>query len=144
MPTSKGEAHHAQKSIEKERGNAAARRQTDRFQKVEPGGIWQATTASRVADETLQSGSVLAEAAQEIATAWAHYAEEIMRHTAEANQALLRARTLTEMLEAQGILLRNTMQAFVEQSARIAGAASRMTTVPFHALRQASAEQTRR
>jgi len=36
-------------------------------------------------------GSALAEGAQEITAAWARYAEEVMRHTSEASQALLRA-----------------------------------------------------
>jgi hypothetical protein len=37
-------------------------------------------------------------------------------------------------------LLRNNMQAFMEQSNRIADAASRMATRPFEALRQTNAE----
>ena len=43
-----------------------------------------------------------------------------MRHTSEASQALLRARTFTEMLEVQAKLLRENMQAFLDQSVRIA------------------------
>ena len=39
-----------------------------------------------------------------------------MRHTSEASQALLRARTFTEILEVQAKLLRDNMQAFLEQS----------------------------
>ena len=91
-----------------------------------------------------RSGEVLAEGAQEITAAWARYAEEVMRHTSEASQALLRARTFSEMLEVQANLLRGNMQAFVEQSARIAEVASRMATGPFEALKEASVKQTRR
>ena len=43
-----------------------------------------------------------------------------MRHTSEASQALLRARTFTEILEVQAKLLRENMQAFLDQSVRIA------------------------
>jgi len=65
-----------------------------------------------------------------------------MRHTSEASRALLRARTLSEMLEVQAKLLRDNMQAFLEQSARIAESASRIATRPLEALKEASSEQT--
>jgi hypothetical protein len=45
-----------------------------------------------------------------------------MRHTSEASQALLRAQNFTEMRDVQARLLRSNMQAFVEQSGRIADA----------------------
>jgi hypothetical protein len=64
-----------------------------------------------------------------------------MRYTSEASQALLRARTFVEILEVQGNLLRNNLQAFLEQSARIAEATSRMGTRPIEALQQTTAEQ---
>jgi len=49
-----------------------------------------------------RSGSALAECTQEITAAWARYAEEVMRHTSEASQALLRARTFTEIFGGAG------------------------------------------
>jgi hypothetical protein len=64
-----------------------------------------------------------------------------MRNTSEASQALLRARDFTEMLDVQGHLLRNNLQAFLEQSARVAEAASRMATRSFEASRQTTQEQ---
>ncbi len=73
-----------------------------------------ATTAAR------RSGSAVADCAQEITAAWARYAEEVMRHTSEASRALLRARTFNEMLEVQAKLLRDNMQAFLDQSVRVA------------------------
>ena len=91
-----------------------------------------------------RSGSALAEGAQEITAAWARYAEEVMRHTSEASQALLRAQTFNEMLEVQARLLGDNMQSFLDQSTRIAEAASRMATRPFVAPKEASAEQARR
>jgi hypothetical protein len=104
----------------------------------------QATEASAAAArEALRSGSAVASDAQEITAAWARYAEEVMRHTSEASQALLRARTFAEMLEVQAKLLRDNMQSFVDQSARIAEAAGRMATRPFNALKEASGDQTR-
>ena len=80
---------------------------------------------------------------QEITAAWARYAEEVMRHTSEASQALLRARTLTEMLEVQAKLLRENMQAFLDQSVRIAESASRMASRPLEELKAASTGRPR-
>jgi len=93
----------------------------------------EASTASGAG----RTGSALAEGAQEITAAWARYAEEVMRHTSEASQALLRAQTFNEMLEVQARLLRDNIQAFLDQSARIAEAASRMATSPFVAPKEA-------
>jgi hypothetical protein len=56
---------------------------------------------------------------------------------------LLRARTLAEMLEVKAKLLRDNMQSFVDQSARIAEAAGRMATRPFNAVEDVSGVQTR-
>jgi hypothetical protein len=75
--------------------------------------------------------------------AWARYIEEVMRHTSEASQALLRARTFTEILEVQAKLLRENKLAFLDQSVRIAESASPMATRPMEALKDASSEQPR-
>jgi hypothetical protein len=89
----------------------------------------RATKASMAAASgAARSGSALAEGAQEITAAWARYAEEVMRHTSEASQALLRAQTFNEMLEVQARLLGDNIQSFLDQSTRIAEAASRMAT----------------
>jgi hypothetical protein len=145
MAESRTETQHAQKEIEKERASDAGRRQTERITEAGREGTRQTAAASTAAAEgTVRSGSALTEGAREITAAWARYAEDVVRHTSEASQALLRARNLAEMLEVQTDLLRNDMQAFLEQSARISEAASRMATRPFQALREASAEQPRR
>jgi hypothetical protein len=89
-------------------------------------------------DLTLRLGD-----AREITAAWTRYAEEVMRHTSEASQALLHARTFGEMLEVQAKLLHDNMQSFLDQNAKIAETASRMATRPFDALKEASGGQTR-
>jgi hypothetical protein len=78
---------------------------------------------------------------QEITAAWARYAKEVVRHTSEASQALLHARTFKEMLEVQAKLRRDTMQSFYDQAVKIAETASRMATRPHDALKEASVEQ---
>jgi hypothetical protein len=117
------------------RDGEAVRRQTERAVEVGTEQMQKAAEASAAAASgTLRAGSAVASDAQEITAAWARYAEEVMRHTSEASQALLRAHTFAEMLEVQAKLLRDNMQSFVDQSARIAEAAGRMATRPFNAL----------
>ena len=123
-------------------GSQAAQ-QTERFAELGQQGIRQAADASTAAANAAQrSGSAVAECTQEITAAWTRYAEEVMRHTSEASQALLRARTFTEVLEVQAKLLRENMQAFLDQSVRIAESASRMATRPLQELK-ASTERSR-
>jgi hypothetical protein len=126
------------------RDSDPALRQTERLAEIGGERMQQATEASAAAATgTLRSGSAIASDAQEIAAAWTRYAEEVMRHTSEASQALLRARNFSEMLEVQAKLLRDNMQSFLDQSAKIAETASRMATRPLDALKEASGGRTR-
>src|SRR5205807_8630218 len=131
------------------RGTQAARppaapRQAERFaERGQQGSRQTADAATAAAGAVQRAGWAVAECTQDIAAAWARYAEEVMRHTSEASQALLRARTFTEILEVQAKLLRENMQAFLDQSVRIAESASRMATRPLEELRTASTERPR-
>jgi hypothetical protein len=90
------------------RSGEAVQRQTERVVEVGRERIQQATEATAAAASgALRSGSAAAGDAHEITAAWTRYAEEVMRHTSEASQALLRARTFAEMLEVQAKLLRD-------------------------------------
>jgi hypothetical protein len=125
-------------------GSQAAQGQAERLAALGRQGVQQAADASiATAGAAHRSGSAVAECTQEITAAWARYAEEVMRHTSEASQALLRARTFTELLEVQANLLRENMQAFLDQSVRIAESASRMATRPLEELKAASTERPR-
>src|SRR5579883_203230 len=79
----------------------------------------------------------MADGVREIAAAWAHYAEAVMRHSAQAGQALLRCRSWNEVVSVQAGLLRDTMHAFLDQSARLAEIGSRIATRPLAALTEA-------
>ncbi len=147
-------AKQAEGSIEENRRDTAddrnlgaasqAAQQTERLTALGEHGVRQAAEASTAAASAAQrSGSAVAECTQEITAAWTRYAEEVMRHTSEASQALLRARTFTEILEVQAKLLRENMQAFLDQSVRIAELASRMATRPLQELKAASTERPR-
>jgi len=122
----------------------AAQRQAERLAELGRQGVRQAADASpATASAAQRCGSAVAGCTQEITAAWARYAAEVVRHTSEASLALLRARTLNEMLEVQAKLLRDKMQAFLDQSGRVSESASRMATRPLEALREASSEQNR-
>jgi hypothetical protein len=137
MAEARTEAQKAQRESDKERGGEAARRQTERVAGGRD-GVRQAAAASKAtAEGAPRSDLPLTECAQEMTAAWARYAEDVVRHTTEASEALLHARNFTEVLEVQASLLRNNMQAFLDQSARIAEVAGRMATRPFAALREA-------
>jgi Phasin protein len=89
----------------------------------------------------LRAGVAIARDTREIATAWSRYHQDVMRHTSEASLALLRSGTFKEILEVQAKLLRGTTRSFHDQMVKIAETASRMATRPYHALKEASAEQ---
>jgi len=121
-----------------------AQRQAERLARTRPpGGTAGGRNFDGRGERCQRSGSAVADCAQEIRAAGARYGEEVVRHTSEASRALLRARTFNEMLEVQAKLLRDNMQAFLDQSARIAESASRMATRPLEALKEASSEQSR-
>ena len=127
-----------------ELGSGAARHPTEHLAGLGQEGMrTTAAEASMAAGSAVRSGSVVAESVQGIAKAWARYAEEVVRHTAEASRALLSARTPGEMLEVQAKLMRDNMQAFLDQSARIAELAGKLASRPFEALREAGSDRTR-
>jgi hypothetical protein len=84
----------------------------------------------------------LADATKEIAGAWARYSEDVMRNTSEASRALLRSRTMSEMMQAQVAFVHDNMQSFLDQSARLTETASRIVARPLEVLREVSAEQS--
>ena len=117
----------------------AARQTTERVTEQARQGMQQAAAASAAgAEAAMRTGSSLADGVQDITTAWAHYAEEVMRQTSEASRALIGCRSLPEMFEVQSRLMRGNLQAFLDQSSKIAEIAGRMATRPFEALKQAS------
>jgi hypothetical protein len=67
-----------------------------------------------------------------------------MRNSSAAGRDLLRARTFNEMLDVQAKLFRDNVQAFLDQTVKIAEAGTRMAARPLEALREATAEQAGR
>ena len=126
-----------------ERGVEALRQQTERVGEIGREGARQASKTSAAAFRgATRTGLALADATEEIAGAWARYGEDVMRNTSEASRALLRSRTMSEMMQAQVAFVHDTMQSFLDQSARLTDTASRIVTRPFEVLRKVSAERS--
>lgn len=88
----------------------------------------------------LRAGFAIARDTREIATEWSRYHQDIVRHTSEASQALLRARTFKDMVEVQAKLLCDASKSFHDRIKKIAETASRMAMRPLDAPREASVE----
>jgi hypothetical protein len=126
-----------------ERGVEALRQQTERVGEIGREGARQASKTSAAAFRgATRTGLALADATEEIAGAWARYAEDVMRNTSEASRALLRSRTVSEMVQVQVAFVHDNMQSFLDQSARLTETGSRIVTRPFEVLREVSAEQS--
>jgi hypothetical protein len=127
-----------------ERASEATARQAERVATESRKGLQQATqTAETGAKAALRSGVTFADGVREITQAWADYAEEVMHHSSQAGQALLRCHSWTEILEVQAQLLRGGMHAFLDQSTKVAEIGSRMAARPFEALAEASGVKLR-
>jgi hypothetical protein len=94
-------------------------------------------TVVAAAEAATRTGSSLAEGMQDISKSWAHYAEEVMRRSSEATRAMIGCQSLSEMFEIEANLLRGNLEAFLDQSSKIADIASRMATRPLQALTHA-------
>lgn len=140
-----GNQAHSQSDRNQERVGHAAQQQAKRLSEIGREGMRQAVeAATTAATGAARSGSAMADCAQEITAAWTRCAEEVMRHTSEASRAWLRSRSFSEILEVQARLLRDNMQAFLDQSQRVAEAASRMASRPLEATRETTPDEARR
>ena len=127
-----------------ERTEETAEKETERFFAGGRQGLRQVSEVSQAgAQAALRSGVTMADGVREIAATWARYAEEVMRHSSQAGQALLRCRSWNEILEVQAGLLRDNMRSFLDQSAKVAEIGSRMATRPLEALTEAAGDRPR-
>jgi hypothetical protein len=147
-------AKEAEKAIERsieeteraaERGVEALSRQLERVEEIGLAGARQASKTSAVAFRgAARTSWALADATEEIVEVWAHYAEDVMRNTSQASQALLRSRSIPEVVQAQAALVRDNLQSFLDHSAKLAETAGRIATRPLEVIREVSAEQAQR
>jgi hypothetical protein len=97
--------------------------------------------AAAAGQAAADAGSVVAEGLQDIARAWADYAQQIMQRTTEATQALVRCQNFNDMLGVQAELMRGHLQAFLDQSTKLAEITNRMAARSMDAIRASGGEQ---
>ena len=102
-------------------------------------------TSGRVdlAGQTITAaGAAVAAGLQDVAQAWADYAQQVMEHTTEATRALVGCRTFSDMLGVQAELMRGHLQAFLDQSTRLAEITNRMAARSLDAIKDTGGEAT--
>lgn len=98
----------------------------------------EAATAG--ARATMNAGSAVASGLQDMAQAWADYAQQMMQRTTEATEALLKCRNVNDMLGVQAELMRSHLQAFMDQSTKLAEITNRMAARSIDAFRGTGGE----
>jgi hypothetical protein len=89
-------------------------------------GAQEGKTSQAGAKATVDAASTVATGLQDIAQAWADYAQQVMQRTTEATQALLKCKTFNDMLAVQAELMRGHLTAFLDQSTKLAEITNRM------------------
>jgi hypothetical protein len=105
----------------------------------EQGGMTNAGVASAGQTATA-TGSAVAAGLQDIAQAWADYAQQVLERTTEATQALIKCQSFNDMLGVQAELMRGHLQAFLDQSTKLAEITNRMAARSLDAIREAGGE----
>jgi len=95
-------------------------------------------TAAASGEATVDAGSVVAAGLQDIAQAWVDYAQRVMDRTTEATESLLKCRSFNDMLAVQAELMRGHLQAFLDQSTKLAEITNRMAARSIDAIGEAA------
>jgi hypothetical protein len=90
------------------------------------GGAGNGETAAASGQASADAGSAVAAGLQDIAQAWVNYAQQVMDRTTEATESLLKCRSFNDMLGVQAELMRGHLQAFLDQSTKLAEITNRM------------------
>ena len=123
----------------------ALKQQTEGVEEIGWEGARRANETSAAAFRgAARTGFALADATEEIVEVWTHYAEDMMRNTSQASQALSRSYNIFDVMEVQIALVHDNMRSFLDQSAKLVLTTSRMATCPFEVVREVSAEPARR
>jgi len=75
---------------------------------------------------------------QDIAQAWVDYAQQVMDRTTAATESLLKCRSFNDMLGVQAELMRGHLQAFLDQSSKLAEITNRMAARSIEAIGEAA------
>ena len=80
------------------------------------------------------ASSEVAAGLQDIAQAWVDYAWQVMDRTSAATEALLKCQSFNDMLGVQAELMRGHLQAFLDQSTKLAEITNRMAARSIEAI----------
>jgi hypothetical protein len=109
--------------------------------RVDPGATGSGETAAASGKATMDAGSAVAAGLQDIAQAWADYAQQMMQRTSEASESLLKCRSFNDMLAIQAELMRGHLQAFLDQSTKLAEITNRMAAHSIDAIGEVSGRE---
>jgi hypothetical protein len=90
------------------------------------GGSVDGETAAASAKATADAGFAVAAGLQDVAQAWVDYAQQVMHRTSEATESLLKCQNFNDVLAVQAELMRGHLQAFLDQSTKLAEITNRM------------------
>jgi len=99
------------------------------------------TAATSTTTATTDAGAAVAAGLQDIAQAWVGYAQQVMDRTTEATESLLKCRSFNDMLGVQAELMRGHLQAFLDQSTKLAEITNRMAARSIGAIGEAAASE---
>ena len=94
------------------------------------GGTGNGETSAASAKPSPDAGSTVAAGLQDIAQAWVDYAQQVMDRTTEATESLLKCQ-----------LMRGHLQAFLDQSTKLAEITNRMAARSIDAIGEAAGQQ---
>ena len=98
------------------------------------GGAGIGEPAEASAKVTGDAGFAVAAGLQDITQAWVDYAQQVMHRTSEATESLLKCQNFNDMLVVQAELMRGHLQAFFDQSSKLAEITNRMAARSFDAI----------
>ena len=98
------------------------------------GGTGNGETAAAGEKATVDAGSAVAAGLQDIAQAWVDYAQQMMDRATAATESLLKCRSFNDVLAIQAELMRGHLQAFLDQSSKLAEITNRMAARSIHAI----------
>jgi hypothetical protein len=105
------------------------------------GGARNGGTAAASAKATVDAGSAVAAGLQDVAQAWVDYAQQVMHRTTEATESLLKCRGFNDVLAVQAELMRGHLQAFLEQSTKLAEITNRMAARSIDAIGEMAGQE---
>ena len=112
-----------------------------KFTRGNRAGAGNGETAAPGTEATIDAGTAVAAGLQDIAQAWVDYAQQVMHRTSDATALLLKCQSFNDMLAVQAELMRGHLQAFLNQSTKLAEITNRMAARSIDAAGEAARRQ---